>query len=1112
MRKLVLFILFLLIYCSIQAQCPNGNINLRTQLEVDNFAADYPACTEIIGELRIGVWSGTSDITDLSNLPPIESIGRLEIWRNYDLTDLSGLENLTSVDDLSISRNNALTDLSGLENLTSIGGLFIERNEALTALSAFENLTSVDDLSISRNALTDLSGLENLTSVGGNLWIRENAGLTSLSGLENLTSVDVLDIWANYGLTDLSGLDNLTSVGGSLSIRQNGGLTSLSGLENLTSIDFLFVSRNYYLTDLSGLENLTSTRSMLISGNDALTALSGLENLTSISSLDIENNDALTDLSSLENLDSIEYLRISGNDVLTDLSVLENFISIHILSISGNAALTDLSSVGNVTSIHSLGISGNAALTDLSSLGNLTSIHDLIIGNNDGLTDLSGLELTSIDGELRISGNDGLTDLSGLENFTSIDSLVIWGNNALINLNGLENLTSVGGELTIKFNDALTDLSGLENLTSISGDLLIDDNTALIDFSGLENLTSIGNDLIIEDNAALSDFSDLENLTSIGDDLGIRYNAALTDLSGLESLTSIGGSLNIWINTALTDLSGLESLTSIGGDLRIENNDALINLNGLENLTSTGGSLRITFNNNLTDLNALENLTSTGGDLRIHDNPTLSICQVPFICDYLFNGGVSTISGNASGCNSTVEILNTCPSFARVHTDVFYDLNQNATKEANEPNYYDASISIMPGDNSFYAQNTGIIFIDPGTYTATFDTINNPNWQLTTATTSYDLDLASGDTETITFGVYPIQQISHIQTIINSPPARCNEIITLDLSTKNLGTTIASGTMWLTIDDAISEFSFIHQPDTIVESNDTYYGWYYTDLYPGQSIIKNVAITVPGPPDFDLGERLLFGSFSQYTDANGDDTSEGFRYDPEVRCSYDPNDKLVNPKREGDYVLFEEDFIYTIRFQNTGNDVAYDVVIRDTLDANLDRSTFRVLGSSHADKLNTILNEDEGILTFEFRDIFLPDSTSNFEASQGYVNYLISPFDGLAEETPITNSAGIYFDLNPPVITNTVQSVMVSELPTVSTETPDNSFDFNILPNPNTGIFQVNGIPKGTYQIHNTSGQIIQEGNMQNDLLIDISQQAKGVYFISVTIDKETFVKRMIKM
>jgi len=155
---------------------------------------------------------------------------------------------------------------------------------------------------------------------------------------------------------------------------------------------------------------------------------------------------------------------------------------------------------------------------------------------------------------------------------------------------------------------------------------------------------------------------------------------------------------------------------------------------------------------------------------------------------------------------------------------------------------------------------------------------------------------------------------------------------------------------------------------------------------------------------------------------------------------------------------------------------------------------------------------DGGILTFEFTEIFLPDSTSDFEGSQGYISYLIHTVDGLAEQTPVTNSAGIYFDLNPPIITNTAESIMVSELPTVSTETPDNSFIINVLPNPNKGIFTLYGTSEGVYQIFNTSGQTIQQGNVQNNALMDISNEAQGIYFISVTIDNETFLQRIVKM
>ena len=65
-------------------------------------------------------------------------------------------------------------------------------------------------------------------------------------------------------------------------------------------------------------------------------------------------------------------------------------------------------------------------------------------------------------------------------------------------------------------------------------------------------------------------------------------------------------------------------------------------------------------------------------------------------------------------------------------------------------------------------------------------------------------------------------------------------------------------------------------------------------------------------------------------------------------------------------------------------------------------------------------------LTFEFRNIFLPDSTINFDASQGYVMYSIRAKDDIDEETIIDNTANIFFDYNPAVVTNTTENVMLS--------------------------------------------------------------------------------------
>ena len=77
---------------------------------------------------------------------------------------------------------------------------------------------------------------------------------------------------------------------------------------------------------------------------------------------------------------------------------------------------------------------------------------------------------------------------------------------------------------------------------------------------------------------------------------------------------------------------------------------------------------------------------------------------------------------------------------------------------------------------------------------------------------------------------------------------------------------------------------------------------------------------------------------------------------------------------------------------------------------------------------------------FTFDNILLPDSSVNEMASHGYVRYQIQHRDGLPEETYVQNTAGIYFDFNPPVITNTVENILVSQYPLLLISTPPSCY------------------------------------------------------------------------
>ena len=138
----------------------------------------------------------------------------------------------------------------------------------------------------------------------------------------------------------------------------------------------------------------------------------------------------------------------------------------------------------------------------------------------------------------------------------------------------------------------------------------------------------------------------------------------------------------------------------------------------------------------------------------------------------------------------------------------------------------------------------------------------------------------------------------------------------------------------------------------------------------------------------------------------------------ENRGSWDPNDIQAFPRGVGDERLLgrEVDIEYKIRFQNTGTDTAFMVVIRDTLPAELDIASFQAGAASHPYTCE-VLNGN--ILEFTFSNIMLPDSNVNEPASHGAVQYKISQVKGLLPGSEIRNRAGIYFDFNAPVITNT---------------------------------------------------------------------------------------------
>ena len=140
-----------------------------------------------------------------------------------------------------------------------------------------------------------------------------------------------------------------------------------------------------------------------------------------------------------------------------------------------------------------------------------------------------------------------------------------------------------------------------------------------------------------------------------------------------------------------------------------------------------------------------------------------------------------------------------------------------------------------------------------------------------------------------------------------------------------------------------------------------------------------------------------------------------------ITGSYDPNDKLARTSSGASstqYLLDVDRHIdYTIRFQNTGTDTAFTVILTDTLPASLDPSTIEWGSSSHTITHRWIRGQ---VLRVVFLAINLPQSAVNEPRSHGHMGFRIRPRAPLQPGTVISNQANIYFDFNPPIITDPV--------------------------------------------------------------------------------------------
>ena len=414
-----------------------------------------------------------------------------------------------------------------------------------------------------------------------------------------------------------------------------------------------------------------------------------------------------------------------------------------------------------------------------------------------------------------------------------------------------------------------------------------------------------------------------------------------------------------------------------------------------------------------------------------------SIAQNPFTCLPNYVPAMSSyylafplclvgdLINNPNGCGGAVGILGS--TYEDMNLNCFYDTGDSTLQNIKEQLYDSAGTLIS---QTFSAYNGVYDFPESvGTYTVRIDT--------------------AGGVPYIVQCVHP--GIDSITTLTASVPLATNVNFSItckpgfDVGVKSVV--------------SVGSLSPGHQHQLKINGGDMSH-WY--GLNCGEGVAGQVVVTVIGPVTFSgiIAGALTpsiagniytynisnFGTVNNYTDfglyfivnanatvgstvcvnvsvtpilLDNNSSNNNYNYCYYVSRPYDPNYKEAYPEevQEG----FNDYFTYTVHFQNTGSAAAININLQDTLDANLDLNTFQVINYSHY--CTSLLSGNR--LSFNFSNIQLPDSTSNLNGSQGFVQYRIKPIAGLICGSQIHNRASIYFDYNAPILTNTTVNSIV---------------------------------------------------------------------------------------
>ncbi len=564
----------------------------------------------------------------------------------------------------------------------------------------------------------------------------------------------------------------------------------------------------------------------------------------------------------------------------------------------------------------------------------------------------------------------------------------------------------------------------------------------------------------------------------------------------------------------------------------------------------------------VTDANSC--VASCGGIIGSTSPVTLGTSTTPASCIFTADGSVYAMAGGgtapytwttgATGTTTTVSGLATGPywigvtdvsgcfaeaynyvpynvadssCFCTIKGNIYYDVNNNCVRDAGEPGIHNIQV-YCTGIGYTYTDDSGnYSFIVPaGTYTVTETILSY--YPLSSCQSNgivVTVGSGAGCSTPVNFAnsMNPIHSM-HISTWDYNYAVPGNMYTQVSIISNEGTSTEAAVLAGYKTDGQLLAPSMTPSGVLVADSAT----WYSTNGGSGLSLAAGASqafyMNSMVPTYVPLGTAVVYKDSVSYAAPMSNWLADYSPWDnvnyftTTVVSSFDPNFKEVSPKGTGaqGYITSNDSVLeYMVHFQNTGTFMAQNIVVIDTLDANLDWKTLTPVYSSAQCQVDL---STTGVVKFVFSNIDLPYlDVYHPQSSCGMLTYTIKQRHGLSIGTQFKNKASIYFDYNAPIVTNTTLNTLW--YPTEVAKVAEAEGFFSLYPNPAGSAFSINtnseADGKAVLSVADLTGRTVSASTLQVSRGNQVFNQstaglAAGVYFVTLNLNGAAQTQKLV--